>query len=437
MKKTCQPNLLQYLFLLLLFAGAISCQKNGLQKVISSGAYKQIDLVPEDVAKTVAQKFDADKFLQGSNANSKSKNAIYRVSANKNNKIKNQFVFSDSSGYPAMYIFNYENDGGFLFVSADYKMQPILAFVEAGEFKQNDTVPPTFIEWANRTFENIEIVRKGLYDNTRGAKAAWDEYFKANNIDMRLSSIPSDPPCSDYSTTYTVGPLLTVTWGQACTYNDLCPASGCTNVCPGSPAAWTGCAATAMAQVIRYWAPTTTYAYNYASMPATFGNTEVQRLMRDLGLSANLNISYGCTGSSSFGTKIAPTFITNFGMAAANRITYTNGSTYNTVKSDIVASRPVILEGCCTKITNWLGVVTGYDNCHAWVCDGFREANFYFCLDGEQSGNTYLYFHMNWGWHETWGGSDYNGWFGVDNWNVSARSLNFQYARYAVVNIHP
>jgi hypothetical protein len=44
---------------------------------------------------------------------------------------------------------------------------------------------------------------------------------------------------------------------------------------------------------------------------------------------------------------------------------------------------------------------------------------------------------MNWGWHETWGGNDFSGWFGFNNWNIPGRNLNFQYARDAVTEIHP
>ncbi|MEI9934863.1 MAG: C10 family peptidase [Ferruginibacter sp.] len=59
---------------------------------------------------------------------------------------------------------------------------------------------------------------------------------------------------------------MPITWGQDCSYNNLCPNSNCSDC---SPEAVTGCVATAMAQVIRYWHPTNSFNYNYTSMPAT------------------------------------------------------------------------------------------------------------------------------------------------------------------------
>ncbi|MDV7401446.1 C10 family peptidase, partial [Arthrospira platensis SPKY1] len=60
-------------------------------------------------------------------------------------------------------------------------------------------------------------------------------------------------PCGPWQTV-TVGPLLTTRWGQRCTYNEQCPDEGCFNRCLlPNPNALTGCVATAIAQVLRYW----------------------------------------------------------------------------------------------------------------------------------------------------------------------------------------
>jgi hypothetical protein len=285
--------------------------------------------------------------------------------------------------------------------------------------------------------ENTEIVRKGLYDNSKLAHAAWNDYFKKNEIgDMQTYSLPPDPTCQEYSNNVTVGPLLPVTWGQSCSYNELCPTKNCTNVCDGSPAAWTGCVATAAAQIIRYWQPTTVYNYNYASMPATFGNGEVQRLMRDLGLSSNLNMDYGCDGSSA-SSQIIPLVLQNkFGFTSGNYINY-DVSTFARVQNNLANHWPVLLGGCNTRTNVFLGLYS-YDDCHEWVCDGYSETDLYYCNeDGTQGGSTYLSFHMNWGWHETYLGNDYNGWYSFNNWNIPGINRNYQYAKDAVVDIHP
>lgn len=51
-------------------------------------------------------------------------------------------------------------------------------------------------------------------------------------------------------------------------------------------------------------------------------------------------------------------------------------------------------------------------------------------------GDSYLYFHMNWGWHELNAPNDYNGWFGFDNW-APGNGDNFQYAQDKITSIHP
>lgn len=417
-----------------------SCQKHEVN-VAGSNLFKNVELVPEDVAKAVAEKFNPNIFFASSPsaaANSTtSAKSIYKTIINGNNKIKNQLTFKDSSGYPAFYIFNYENNGGFLFMSADYNIQPILAFVEHGEFKK-DTVPPALIEWANRTFENTEVVRKGLYNNSKLAKATWRDYFQQNNIQSNNAITPNNVPpdgCQGYSHNTTVGPLLPVTWGQGCTYNNLCPSKTCTNVCAGSPNAWTGCVATCMAQVIRYFQPATPFNYIYAAMPVANGDGEVQRLMRDIG--STVGMDYKCSGSGADAVKVPNSLKGYFKFTSANRITYDAGS-YTRVKNSLTNRWPVLLEGCRSQTNRFLGWIYSYGDCHEWVCDGYSAGDYLICnSDGTSSGGSTLYFHMNWGWHETNPfNNDYNGYYAFDNWNIPALNRNYQYARSAVTEIH-
>ncbi len=386
-------SLFALITLLSLFNG---CKKNDSFKR-NPNNYKVTDIVPPNVAKEIAEKFNFKEFFASTNRSS-DKRQLQTTNFNEkmpngNNKIKNQLTLKDDFEYPVLYIFNFENNAGFLFVSADYNIQPILGFVEHGEFKK-DTVPPTYIEWINRTFENTEIVRKGIYDNSKVAKVAWKDYLKQNNIQPNGISVnkiaPPDPGCQDYSNTTTVGPLLQVTWGQGCSYNELCPSKNC-NICWGATNAYTGCVTTSAAQVIRYWQPANQYAYNYASMPNTSGNTEVQRLMKDLGLPQNLNMDYGCNGSSS-GADIANALKTNFGLASANNISY-GISTYQRVKDNLTNHWPVLLGGCSSRTNKFLGIIYAYSNCHEWVCDGYSSTSYMYCNeDGTSFGGQYFIF---------------------------------------------
>lgn len=287
----------------------------------------------------------------------------------------------------------------------------------------------------------MKLLGKGLYDNSKVANAAWKTYLSQNNISSLsiASRVPPTDPCNPPTPpqTTTVGPLLPVTWGQACTYNNLCPNITC-NIGCGTGNAWTGCVATSTAQIVNFWHPNNGYVYNYATMPTTSGNGEVQKLMRDIGLPVNANMSYGCDGSGADGSRVPGFLKARFGFTSANFSDY-NGN-YQKVQSNLNSHWPVLLDGCQTKTDHWFIINwwTSYSDCHEWVCDGYRETSYTFCDGGVyQGGATYLYFHMNWGWHETWGGNDYNGWFGFNNWNITGLNRNYQYAQDITSEIHP
>lgn len=411
-----------------------------------------VRLVPDSVADAIATNFSTDT-LYGSNGGTN--HYTYKSQLHGNNAIKGRFVWNDKSNIPAVYIYNFSN-GGFLFVSADSSMQPILAFVERGEYKK-DAVPAGVIQWAEKTMSNIGIVRAGLYKpntpvdawiiGTTGAIPA--------TRGKSVATAPGQPPpdCKFYpaSSVSTTGPLLATTWGQECTYNELCGAPGVSYTCNDpldcttKPA--TGCVATATAQVIYYWHPANQYNYNYASMPLASGNEEVERLMQDIGLPANVNMSYGCAasgGSAADAGSVAPALIKNFGFTSANYAGYD----YNTVVNDISGSHyPVLLAGCNSSYTVWwiIDWYTSYSDCHEWVCDGYSVTNFTYtssCNPGivYPNGTGNLLFHMNWGWHEVYAANDYNGWFSVSDWAIAESNgtvENFQYALSMTTGIHP
>jgi hypothetical protein len=272
-------------------------------------------------------------------------------------------------------------------------------------------------------------VRTGKYNNAYPAYVAWRTYMGANDITpppaFTATAPPTDPGNGDGggcdpNYDYTIidaqsGPLLNVTWGQSCTYNEQCPLLNCTGC---NQNALTGCVATAMAQVIDYSQPTNSFGYNYASMPATSGNAEVERLMHDAGVSVNM--VYGCLGSYIFTSNVpvvATSLINNFGFASAN---YVSGF-------DIVR--------CATNIENgWPVLLGGVDpntnEGHEWVCDGYQLAHSY-C-----SSNAYTMLHMNWGWYEPSNpySPDYIGWYASNNWSV--RGYTFSTSQSMIAEIH-
>jgi len=223
-------------------------------------------------------------------------------------------------------------------------------------------------------------------------------------------------PCGPLMTALK-GPLLKTTWGQICSYNEACPKLSCQNPCTPNQSAVTGCVATSMAQIIRFWSAPTPHQYDYSTMPNQYGNSEVQRLMHDAGVS--VATSYGCNGSGAFSNNIPGAFTGTFGFNSATRNSYGSGS-YQTIIQNINSGRPVVLDACSVRKPWIFGLFYTVHDCHAWICDGYASIknNCYFNLK----------LHMNWGWD-----GYYDGWYAYNNWNPG--NINFQYAQDITHNI--
>jgi len=353
-------------------------------------------------------------------------------------EISTSFTIPDKQGAVALYVFNYKNDSGYVVLSADYRHQPICAFVANGQINIGDDIPSALGSWFGRTVENIDLLRDGSYNNTAIGYYEWNVLFGRVDFDgpptdftpVDNGELDGGGGCDWWTpVNITRGPLMNTNWGQGCTFNNQCPP--CNPIFPnsnGGPCGFklTGCVATAMVQVIRYWSNTNTYGYNYASMPNNTGNGEVQRLMRDAGNSVNM--SYGCNSSGAISNKIHTALIVDYDYETAEYNPNYQDADQGYVMQEFRDGKPVIFGGC-TEQSSFLGLFSwGSGNCHAWVCDGYR-------VQGNQCEKQYWY-RMNWGWRDVnVPSSNSNGWYLIDDWTVGSR--NYQYANDLVHNIHP
>lgn len=193
-----------------------------------------------------------------------------------------------------------------------------------------------------------------------------------------------------------VAPLLgRIQWNQDSPYNNLCPII---NASTGERAA-TGCVATAMAQVMRYYkwpargAGSNQYTYSnntlyldfsqtvfdWNNMTETYSATSTQAqndavatLMYNCGVAVKM--SYG-PSSSAYSNDMALALINNFGydpkLQYANRNYYTKTEWQDLLKTDLDALRPILYGG------------NSDSGGHQFVCDGYDTNNL---------------FHINWGW---------------------------------------
>ena len=117
------------------------------------------------------------------------------------------------------YVFNAEGNAGFVIVSGDDRTKPILGYSENGAFKENEL--PENVQW-------------------------WLNYY-AKAISS-LEDYPAEVGRKSVTATArsTVAPLIKTQWDQDSPYNDLCYFDRLGQCL-------TGCAATAMAQVVNFY----------------------------------------------------------------------------------------------------------------------------------------------------------------------------------------
>ena len=306
------------------------------------------------------------------------------------------------SGRNAYYVFNLAQAGqGFVIVAGDDRVPAILGFSDQGTFDAAD-VPPVLQEWLDGYNSQIQAVAAGGAAEVRTSVGA------------------------------AIEPMLNVHWGQGSPYNVRFPhISGSSNA-----HAYTGCVATAMAQVMAYYQyparPTitipgytsssgNTYAVNMPSLsPVNFAWDEMQdtyytndtlsaaadavtTLM--LYCSTALKSNFGLTSTGAYARNVPSTLIDYFGYKDSGRFVrrnnYTTRNWEEIIYAELAAGRPVVYSG--NKASGG----------HAFVCDGY---------DGEGR------FHINWGW-----AGKSNGYFLLNLLNPSEEGIGSAAGAYGYV----
>ena len=251
-------------------------------------------------------------------------------------QIESVLEVPDDENQTAYYIINYEN-GGFLILAGDKRSEPLLAFSDVNKFDlDSEYFPGGLVSWLYNSKETIQSLREENVEIAPQIERQWDNLFQGETDIVLHRTFPPiiidpddpiddpdpldpNPDCEPY--TIRVGPLLQTEWGQRCEYNSMTPAMSC-GPCGH---AFTGCVATAMAQVMRYHEYPTNY--NWSGMPNASGSDEIARLMRDIGIAVDMD--YQCNGSgASVPNKVVPGFKNSFGYSSALYADYN----YMTVK---------------------------------------------------------------------------------------------------------
>lgn len=365
---------------------------------------KSESFISQNSAKTIAENLLFTNIYN-------SKNLISQKNPSPNSKkvIKRILNVPDDNNITAYYIINYE-EGGFVILAGDKRSEPILAFSETNNFDlDTEYYPSGLVSWLYSSKENIQKLRKEKSAITTETNQKWKNLLKGNTdiISYREPPIDPEPDCTPY--TIQKGPYTQTTWGQKCGYNSLTPAM----TCGPCGHAYTGCVATAMAQIMKYHEYPSNF--NWADMPNSGGTNSTAILMDDIGTAVGMNYTCESSGADTQ-NEVASSFRNDFNYTSASYADYN----YQTVKNELNYGRPVILKG--GRNTGWW-IFGQYSDGHAWVCDGYLNYI-------DPCWGSILKYHMNWGWDGT-----YNGYYSFNNFNPG--DYTFNYKTGMVYNIKP
>ena len=292
-----------------------------------------------------------------------------------------------------LFVFNTAS-GGFVVVSANDIAYPILGYSDENSLK-SENIPSNVKAWLDLYANEIQMaVDSGVVQSDEVMKA-WSNVESYSNAAVIVS------------------PLILTRWNQSPLYNNFCPYDSAKN-----ERTVTGCVATAMAQVLKYWDYPVTgngdysykhtlgtqYAdfaattYDWANMPLelTSASTDAQvaavsQLMYHCGVSVEMDYAVSSTGGSgafTISSKSNTTHCAEYALReywgykptlqGLQKAKYSDKDWKTMLKDDLKSGRPIIYSGYG-------------DGGHCFVCDGYNEDE---------------YFHFNWGW-----GGLYDGYF--------------------------
>lgn len=299
---------------------------------------------------------------------------------------------------PLYYIFS-ATGKGFMIAGADDVAAPVLGYGDSG-FENYESLPCNVKWWLGEYAAQIEAARKaeGKPEEGRVARAI------------------------DKSKRHDVGLMCTTRWNQDAPYNNLTPRVNGT-------ATYTGCVATAMAQVMKYQnhppkgTGSKTYTWNNQQLSLDFSTItfDWDNMLNDYAVEscndaqadavANLMKACGYSVEMSYGTGASGAFTQAVGQAL---YTYFDYSKNLHVYTRSVTPRDEWDELVYQSLANGAPVVYAGNNDgggHAFVCDGYHNAT--------------GYFHFNWG----WGGTS-DGYFRLDALDPGSQGIGGSSAGY-------
>lgn len=271
------------------------------------------------------------------------------------------------------YVFEPLEGSGFVIVSADDRVMPILGYSFEDAAPKPDDLPLPMYDWIIGVSEQINSVKRNNVVDSDMAKM-W-AIAKAGNVVVELE---------------------TAKWNQHAPYNNQCPYDG-------SERSVAGCVPVAVAIVMRYhkwpeyavgvaegyhtvtkgiYVPSRdlNHSYDWELMPLmyipqNYSEEEaeaVSTLIADVGMAFQADFTKDATSSYTNLNALYEHFGYNPGMSQVARENYSDDVWLRMIKDEINELRPVLYSGR-----------SGDNGGHQFVVDGYTDDD---------------YFHINWGW---------------------------------------
>lgn len=325
---------------------------------------------------------------------------VQNTLGHRNAEMQLLFTRTNDHGTPCLYVFNY--DQGFVVVSADDVALPVLGYSEEGSLDANN-IPDGLDYYLNYLSAQINYgVEQGIAQTPEIAEA-WTKF--------------SDGAIAKANTA--VGPLINLNWNQDYPFNYYCPTH------PSGPGGhvYAGCAADAMAMMMKFWnwpeQGEGSYSYTPSGFPqqtANFGETHydwdnmpatltygsplvkiqaVAMLMWHCGISIDMQYNYN--GSGAYSEDVPDAIASHFRYTSHayldSRDNYTKTQWEDMLIASLDQGFPLYYAG------------SDASGGHAFVCDGYNDNR---------------YFRFNWGWS-----GQGNNYFAIDALNAPGYQFNY------------
>ncbi len=304
-----------------------------------------------------------------------------------------QSVYTETDGIQNFYYVFHISQGGFVMVSADDRLNPVLGYSFRHDFGFENQ-PPNVKWWLQQYADQVKYTRNNQLEQASKIAERW-EYYLNDNFKITTS----------FKESKAVEPLLTTTWDQGWPYNYYCPP---TSSGGSGGHTWVGCVATAIAQILYYWrwpdhgqgytSYLSTVTPEYGVQYADFENTWYRfNEMVDHPQTVNLAIA-------EFSYHIAVAIQMNFGPGGSfpstdDSLTYFfKTMPYTWYYRDNMSNeqwKQLLTESLDNKFPVYYDGIPASGDGHAFVCDGYQNED---------------YFHFNLGW-----GGQSNGYYTIDN----------------------